>query len=145
MIELGVLVLAGLGLWMLYERYGNRVERLEGPTHQFRESRERPRSRMPGRTVGHAGSQATAAVETAGDRIADAAKTAGHERGVGLAHGFACLTTGCPTTRSLPSESESCDALVPGWVRPRARQRTHERATDRRGVVRRVPSLLRVE
>ena len=78
MVELGVLVLAGLGLWALYERYGKRVERLEGPAHQF-VNRATSAVEDAGHTVGLTGSQATGAVETAAHRIADAATAAGHE------------------------------------------------------------------
>ena len=77
-IEFGVLVLVGIGVWALYERFGKRVERLEGPAHQFA-NRATSAVQDAGRAVGQAGSQATAAVETAAHRIADAATVAGHE------------------------------------------------------------------
>ena len=74
-IEFGVLVLVGLGLWALYHRYGKRVERLEGPARQFAD-RATSAVHDAEHTIGLAGSQATAAVETAADRIADAARAA---------------------------------------------------------------------
>jgi hypothetical protein len=78
LIGVAALALGALGAWLLYDRYGKRVERLEGPAHQFAD-RAVSAVEDAGRTIGRAGNQATDAVETAAGRIADAAKLAGRD------------------------------------------------------------------
>jgi hypothetical protein len=78
LIKVAVAALAAVGVWALYQQYGKRVGRLQGPAEKF-VNRASSAVQEAGHTVGQAGNQAADAIEHAAASIADAATEAGHE------------------------------------------------------------------
>ena len=88
LFRLAILALAGLGVWAIYQKFGDRLRRLGGPAQDFAD-RATDAARDAGHVFGDAGSRAvdavtkaagemTDAASTAADKISDAASDAGH-------------------------------------------------------------------